>query len=413
MLRIQRRQSARSTDPRATPEIAVRRRAAPTTFFHLILALLAAMAVAGCATPQAPPPRPDALLRDDLFGPSSVVVDANEIFALSDAMKRYLRTDVFTRTKAYGIQGGLFEALYNRAMLKLDYDSSVTRTAAEAFDARSGNCLSLVLMTAAFAKEMGLQVRYQSAYLEETWSRSGNTLLRAGHVNVTLGPPMQDRANALSRSLTIDFLPSDQLRGLRTREVTEQTIVAMFMNNRGVEAMLRGQMDDAYAWTRASLQSDPSFMSAYNTLGIIYARRDNLDLAEAAFRSVVEREPEHTRAMANLAEVYTRQGRVAEATALRLKLAQLEPEPPYYFFNQGMEAMRRNDFSSARDLFAREAARIGYSTEVTYWLGVAHYRLGDTEKATRYLNQALEGSASRSDRELLSTKLSRLKSRRE
>ena len=83
-------------------------------------------------------------------------------------------------------------------------------------------------------------------------------------------------------------------------------------------------MDDAYAWTRASLQSDPSFMSAYNTLGIIYARRDNLDLAEAAFRSVVEREPEHTRAMANLAEVYTRQGRVAEATALRLKLAQRE-----------------------------------------------------------------------------------------
>ena len=187
----------------------------------------------------------------------------------------------------------------------------------------------------------------------------------------------------------------------------------MFMNNRGVEAMLRGQMDDAYAWTRASLQADPSFMSAYNTLGIIYARRGNLDLAEAAFRSVLDREPEHTRAMANLAEVYTRQGRAAEASVLQQKLAQLEPEPPYYFFNQGMEAMQRNDFNSARDFFAREAARIGYSTEVTYWLGVAHYRLGDSEKATRYLSQALESSASRSDRELLSAKLSRLKSRRD
>ena len=213
MLRSQRRQLALSIDPRATTEIAVRRHVAHAAFLQLILAVLALMALAGCATSQAPPPRPDPLLRDELFGPSSVVVDANEIFALSEAMKRYLRTDVFSRTKSHGIQGGLVEALYNRAMLKLDYDSSVTRTAAEAFDARSGNCLSLVLMTAAFAKEMGLQVRYQSAYLEETWSRSGNILLRAGHVNVTLGPPLQDRANPLSRSLTIDFLPSDQVRG--------------------------------------------------------------------------------------------------------------------------------------------------------------------------------------------------------
>jgi hypothetical protein len=141
MLRIQRRQSALSFDPHATPEIAVRRHPAHAAFAHLILAVLAMLALAGCATPQAPPPRPDPLLRDDLFGPSSAVVDAKEIFALSDAMKRYLRTDVLSRTKAHGIQGGLFEALYNRAQLKLDYDSSVTRTAAEAFDATA--CRSL------------------------------------------------------------------------------------------------------------------------------------------------------------------------------------------------------------------------------------------------------------------------------
>ncbi len=54
----------------------------------------------------------------------------------------------------------------------------------EAFQARTGNCLSLVIMTAAFAKEVGLPVRFQSVYVPETWSRSGNLYFSSGHVNL-------------------------------------------------------------------------------------------------------------------------------------------------------------------------------------------------------------------------------------
>jgi hypothetical protein len=41
----------------------------------------------------------------------------------------------------------------------IEYDSTVTRTAAQTYAARAGNCLSLVIMTAAFAEELGLRVR--------------------------------------------------------------------------------------------------------------------------------------------------------------------------------------------------------------------------------------------------------------
>ena len=115
--------------------------------------------------------------------------------------------------------------------------------------------------------------------------------------------------------------------------------------------------------------------------------------------------------MANLADVYAKQGREDEAAALYVTLARLEPEPPMHFFNQGMVAMQRGDFSSARDLFAREADRSGYSSDVTFWLGIAHYRIGDVEQATRLLNQALSGTSSRGNPDSKSAKLSRLKSR--
>ena len=86
---------------------------------------------------------------------------------------RHLRPDPHQ-----GAQAGLVDALYRRAQLKLEYDAATTKTAAEAFDARSGNCLSLVLMTAALAHELQLPVRYQSAYMEEAWSRNGNPAVR-------------------------------------------------------------------------------------------------------------------------------------------------------------------------------------------------------------------------------------------
>lgn len=349
--------------------------------------------LAACASPSHAPPPHDDLFQDQLFARTTVDVSAEQVFALSDAMRDYVRTEIHSQFRTNGTQLSLIDALLRKGQLKLDYDATITRNAAEAFDARAGNCLSLVIMTAAFAKELGLQVRYQSAVREESWSRSGSLLLRTGHVNVTLGPPMQQRADPLSRSYTIDFLPPEDASKVRTREVTEQTIVAMFMNNRAVEALLRGRVDEAYAWAREAVRQSPDFASAVNTLGIVYVRHGDLGPAELAFRRVLQLDPVHTRAMSNLAEVYLRQDRQAEAGELLRTLASIDPEPPYHYFSQGMAALKRNDLSTAREMFAREVARASYSPEFHYWLGVTYSRLGNPEQASKHLNLALKNGA--------------------
>lgn len=375
--------------------------------FALGLTLLAA-----CASPPRPTPPPEELLRDDLFAPPSVRISSAEIFALSEPMRRYLHAEIAAQLKLHGVPNGLVEALYTRGKLRLEYDSTVTRNAAEAFAARSGNCLSLVVMTAAFAKELGLQVRYQSAYLEEAWSRSDDLLMRAGHVNIVLGPRMNDRTNPLAQSTLIDFIPPNQLRSLPSREIPEETIVAMYMNNRAVEAMIGGRLDDAYGWVRAALAADPAYVSAYNTLGIVYARRGHVALAETAFGHVLSLDAKHTQALANLADLYARQGRAAEASALRERLATLEPIAPFQHFNQGLSALRRGDARGAVGHFEREVERGGYSGEVLFWLGVAQLQLGDTAQGIHHMNQALSSGSLRADQSNAAAKLTRLKSGR-
>jgi hypothetical protein len=62
-------------------------------------------------------------------------------------------------------------------------------------------------------------------------------------------------------------------------------------------------------------------------------------------------------------------------------------------------------------MFSREAARADGSAQSHYWLGLAHYGLGDVEQARRHMAQALEASGSRGDRELYSAKLDWIRAR--
>lgn len=363
-----------------------------------------------CASGPPPGPPPDGLFDDARFAPPTERVDAEQVFAVSEAMQRYLREDMAPLLRRHGRQYGLIEALGNRAQLRLEYDAVSTRTASQAFEARSGNCLALVVMTAAFAKELGVPVTYQSAYVDEPWSRSGDLYVRSGHVNLTLGRRAFDVGTRHDRSeATVDFLPPGDLKGLRTRPIGEATVLAMFMNNRAVEALVQGRIDDAYWWTREALRAEPGHWASYNTLGVIWLRRGDAERADRVLAYLLEQQPEHLQALANRALALERGGQDVAAAALRGRLSRHEPHPPFHFFHLGQAAMERGDFAQARELFARELRRDPYYHEFHFWLGQAHWRLGDAAQARKHLALAADYSTTRRDRALYDAKLAWLR----
>ncbi|MGE5616915.1 MAG: tetratricopeptide repeat protein [Bacillota bacterium] len=376
-----------------------------------LLLVAFALAVAGCATaPPTPIAGKDTLFHDALFAPPSKPVRAADVFALSDAMKHYLDVVIAPQVLEKGRQRALFDALYSANQLKLDYDAAITRTASEAFASRSGNCLSLTIMTAALAKELGLDAHFQRVESEDAWTRTGEIYFASSHVNVILGrrsadPRVHDNEKSL---LTIDFIPPKDTALYRTFPISDETVIAMFMNNRAAETLAEGKLDDAYWWARSAIGQDPSFLSAYNTLAVVYKVHGNLHEAEALLRVLLAREPANLNAMTNLALVLEDEGRGAEAEALSDRIDRLQPHPPFYFFNRGKEAFERGDYAQAKKLFGRELERDPTYHEFHFWFAAACLKLGERELAREHLMAARENSNTRAEEAIYKAKLDRL-----
>lgn len=381
-----------------------------------LIAVLAFAGLAGCAVEPVAPPGTGVFV-DAAFRPPSVRIDAEAALALSPAMQRFAETEMASEIRNKGLRDGLIDALYTKGRLQLDYDSETTRTAAEAFDARRGNCMSLVLMTAAFARHLNLPVRFNSVYLEESWTRANGIFFVAGHVNISLSRPLATSSRVTvygePELLTIDFLPPEQARGHRSRPVAESTILAMFLNNRAAEALTVGKVDDAYWWARAAIMTDSRWLAAYNTLAVLYRRKGLYQNAESTLRLVLDREPLNVQAMSNLVLVLSDVGRQQEAQLYANQLAQIQPVPPYKFFDEGVAAMKAGQYAAARQLFRKEVARDAYVPEFHFWLGLANFGLGDVPGARGEIAKALENSATSKDREMYGAKLAWLNEMRE
>ena len=363
-----------------------------------------ALSLASCATTPVARAPGDALFDDSLFAPQSEAIEPEAVFTPSPQMLDFIQSDIIPRQREKGRQQGLLDALYDGRVPWLDYDTTVTHTAAEAFATRSGNCLSLVLMTSSFAKQLGLDVRYQSVYTLEAWSRDEDLEYLTRHVNlILLLPPHGDQ-------LQVDFAPAPPKAEQRVRVLRENTVVAMYMNNHAVEFLAQHQFDRAYWWAKAAIEHDPQFLDPVNTLAVVYRSAGKPAQAERALRVVLAAEPDNIVALDNLVRVLREQERGAEADAVARHVRELRPVPPFHDYDLGLAALKQGRYEAARNLFQKEMRRDARYDKFHASLALAYFGLGDIDKARTQMAIAVDNSTTIADRAMYSRMLDRLKS---
>jgi len=209
---------------------------------------------------------------------------------------------------------------------------------------------------------------------------------------------------------TRDFVPADELAKRRTRVISEQTLVSMYMNNRATELLGARQLDRAYWWARAAIVNQPNYLPAHNTLGVIYKQHGNLREALSVFDAILVVEPENFISMTNQLLVLRAMDRKADAAVVEAQLKQVRPVPPFHYFDLGVAAMRRDDFAEGKRMFAKAIQRDAFYDKFHFWLALAHYHLGELDEARKQLKIAQDTSTTRSDLALYTDTLARLSS---
>lgn len=348
-------------------------------------ALIALLTTLGGCAQLAPPPDWDPILSGVALE-AQTEPDPAALFAISPAMAQFVRQELRQAARRDGPMLGLFRALSEGGHLRIDYDASRTRTAAETFEARAGNCLSLVLMTATMARELGLAVRYQLVEVPDIWTRSEQFTLLNGHVNLSLGEAAGGRGWQEMGHYTIDFQPVEDPRLARVRVIGEHTVVAMFFNNRAVELMEQGAWSEAYATLRAALRADPRHSNSINTLGVLLRRVGDLPRAEQLLLGLLKQEPYNRHAASNLALLWRQQGRTAEALALEREL----PPAPFADFERGLALAATAQWPAALAAFERQLRLSPDFHGLHFQLARAHLQLGHLREARQHLEEASE-----------------------
>ncbi|MGQ0587013.1 MAG: tetratricopeptide repeat protein [Gammaproteobacteria bacterium] len=373
-----------------------------------LLVPLVAMALAGCASvPASNVPRE--LFADDQFVPPVVPITVADVFKLDDEMEAFASRHIRVQVERRGAFNGLFETLSTE--LKLDYDGVETRTAAQTFAMRRGNCISLVILTAAFAKHLDVPIRYQAVRGQSTWSRMAGIAFHSGHINLKIGARNSGLPIGYFDGMTIDFVAPGSGGRVAAQVIDERTLLAMYMNNRAAETLAYGDDETAYWWARAAVEQAPDYLPSLNTMSVIYLRHGQVAEAETVLRYVLDREPAEQHAMTNMTHVLTRLGRHNEARAWRARLEALEPYPPFYFLDEGNAALARGDAKAARALFEKELKRLPYNDEVHFAIARADLKRGDLREADKHLAMAQKYSLSPDKRDIYGAKRALLKAR--
>ena len=341
----------------------------------------------GCATApwrrEAAPVTVEELLAGAPLGAeraSSALVDEREVLAVSGAMQDFVKAHVARRADRASRLGQLTSAIVDKRTFGLEYDET-TRTAAQTFQERRGNCLSFSNMFVAMARHAGLDVHYEEVDTPPDWSFRDGTFVLNRHVNVVV-----DLGRLGER--VVDFNMADFRSNSDRRHITDTRALAHYDNNMAVERMQAGDPAGALAYLRRAVAHDAGFSPAWTNLGILYGRQGHPAQAEAAYLEALQVDGGDLVAMSNLARLYERRGDAERAAVYQGRVRDHRQRNPYYRYLLAREAFQAGDYDAAIGHLDYAIRKNRNEDRFSFLLALCYMKVGNAGAARRWLARA-------------------------
>ena len=359
--------------------------------------LLRALSIGGCfvvlaacaAAPRAPLPA-QLPWQDQAFDYDAALVSVGkrDLFQLEDALLTKLNDSSIQNSSAQYRLHYLVSILFGPKAKDFPYSGGHSTVAAETWRRKTGDCLSLTVLSYSLANALGMSVQMQEVRVPVVFDRRGNVEFLNRHVNVLIrgaGEVYLIAGSMRSGDMIIDFEPQVASRR-EGMALSDDGILARFYNNVAAEYLAQGDLALAYAHFKAAVLADPGYSPSYSNLAQLYIRKSFLPSAERLLLHAIALDDDADIALRSLHQLLVSQGRESEAVKYTEILHARQEKDPYYWLGVGLDQLQRGNYRKAISALehAQELTR-GFQ-EVHRYLAIAYWRAGKPSQAKNQLS---------------------------
>jgi len=319
--------------------------------------------------------------------------------AMTEEMRTFFEERVDRRAPPRQRVQLILSALFDEDGVAFTYRNE-TRTAAETYERRSGDCLSFTNLFIAVARHFDLAAQYREVDIAPNWSQRGSIVVFNRHLNSVVG--------AGSQSYVIDLIPRINRIVVAGRVITDDRGFAHYYNNKGAESLGEGNLALARSYFEKALTYDSEASFIWANLGVAQTHQGNLSESEESYQRAIELNKHDMVALTNLVRLLEKEGRREEVSRLQKRIEDFRNKNPYFHFSLGEEAFDLGLFDESLQHYKAALRRKPDEPLFHHSMAKTYAQLGDVKKAIKHLKKARKYSPDETGRTRYNQKLAYL-----
>jgi len=365
--------------------------------------------VTGCQSTKKPSAKDPLvyLANESLFESRLVAVERpQDIFVLTQTQQQDFLS-YYDKWRAKGKESNYIVFQYlNRIADNFSFLGE-TYNATKAMEHRSGNCLSLALLTTALAKLVDLDVGYRMVHTAPVFEKHRNIVLSSAHVQTIIFDEgfVEEPGEfyIYKPGLVIDYFPSNS--NISGRYISENQFLAMYYQNMSASALLDNDLYSAYWNIKQAAELDSESENTQNTLAVIHRRIGDSQTAEKIYQQLVNNKRETVSVLENYELLLRLDGRLEEAKSVEDRIAKLNDPNPYNWLEAAYIAKNEGSNDKAILYLEKVIEKAPYVLEAYKLLSAIYKEQGKGRKAKATLKSSLKWAFDTDEKKQIKYKL--------
>jgi len=282
-----------------------------------------------------------------------------------------------------------------------------TYNASTAMRLNKGNCMSLAILTTAYAKLIGIDFSYRTVHTLPIFTKKSDVILSSSHVQTIIYDdtfvPEENYYYFSTPRIVIDYFPNeDNRKGVK---YSYKTFLAMYYKNIAADALVNKNLAKSFLYANTAYQYDSNNTAIINLLAVIHRRAGDIKTAELIYKEGLKIGKPDLSLLSNYIMLLKSQKRMEEVTVLQNQMNKLDDPNPYHSLGEAFIARQKGKTKQAEVYFKKALKKAPYLNQAYMGLYKIYAEQQKLDEAQAMLIKALEWTYELDERKLYKHKL--------